>query len=195
MAGPRQACARAEEALGAAERAGDVAWVSRMKFWYGTWALNEGRAADAQRFYEESLELTYRIGAYDGATLNNYLIACLVQGEFDAAISPLRKCLRRTRRSGFRTNPGDLLSAGACIATWRGEHTAGAQLHGAADVVRAPAYETGEMFRTQSDAAMEAASIDRTRAAIGDVEYEKAYEEGQRLPTDQGCDLGLAILR
>lgn len=189
-----QSYARAEEALRAAERAGDVALVSRMKFWYGTHALNEGRPADAQRFYEESLEVTYQIGAYDGATLNNYVIVCLVQGEYDSAISPLRKCLRRMRRAGFRTNAGDLLAAGACIATWRGEPTAGAQLHGAADVVRGPAYETGEVFRTTADVAIEEASIDRTRSAIGDVEYEKAYDEGKRLPVDQACDLALAIV-
>ncbi|HLK44615.1 MAG TPA: tetratricopeptide repeat protein, partial [Acidimicrobiales bacterium] len=192
---PEQVYARAEEALRAAERVGDVAMVSRIKFFYGTAALGEGRLAEARRFLDESLELTYELGAYDGASLNNYLIICLAQGDHEAAIPPLRTCLRRMRRSGFRTNAGDLLSASAAIATWRDEHAASAQLHGAADVVRAPAYETGEMLQTPVEAAMEHASVERSRAAIGDEDFDKAYGEGAALPVDQACDLALAVLR
>ncbi|HEV3213464.1 MAG TPA: hypothetical protein VGZ03_08735 [Acidimicrobiales bacterium] len=187
--------ARAAEALQAAERAGDLTMVSQVKFWYATQALREGRLVESRRLFEETIDLAHRIGAHDGAALNNFLIVCLVQADYDAAVSPLRKCLRRMRRSGFRTNPGDLIAASACIATWRGDPVEGAQLHGAADEIRKPAYETSELFRTASDVAMEEASAARGRAAMGDVEYVKAYEEGARFSVGQACDLALAILQ
>jgi predicted ATPase/class 3 adenylate cyclase len=185
---------RAEEAMDAAERVDDLTMIGQLKFWQATQALREGRVEDSRRLFEETLDLAHRIGAHDGAATNNFLIVCLVQEDYEAAVPPLRKCLRRMRRSGFRTNSGDLIASSACIATARGEHVSGAQLHGAADELRKPAYRTGELFRTTSDVAMEHASIGRSRTAISDAEYGKAYTEGAGFTVSQACDLALAIL-
>ncbi len=190
-----QAAERAEEALQEAIRGDDLMMVSQAKFWQGTLALNEGRPSDSRRLFEECLAVTMRIGAFDGTVLNNYMIACLVLGDYDAAISPLRKCLRRMRRSGFRTNPGDLFAAGACIASWMNEYDAASQLHGAADAVREPAYSTGELFRTDADIAMEQASLERTQVALGHAAFAKAYGSGRELTLSQASDLALATLR
>lgn len=185
---------RAAEALALASRVGDVAMIGRTKFWYATQALCEERFDEARRLYEENLELTHQLGAFDGSTLNNLLIACLAQDDFDAALAPLKKCLRRTRRSGFRSNPGDLIMAGACIATSRHDVVAGAQLHGAADAMRESAYASGELYRTPADDAMESRSMGRARAVIGDEEFEKAYEQGRTLSMSDACDLALSTL-
>ncbi len=185
---------RADEALRVATDAQDHTMVARAKFWYATQALGEERLDESRRLYEETLELTHEIGAYDGTTLNNYLIVCLAQDDYAAAISPLKVCLRRMRRSGFRSNPGDLLAAAACVATARGDAVVGAQLHAAADEIRAPAYATGELYRTPADERMEQRSVERSRTLIGQVEFDKAYEEGRSLTTGEACDLALAAV-
>lgn len=192
---PAAAQAVADEALGLARQDGDLTMVARAIFWYASQALQEERLDDARRLYEENLDLAHQIGADDGMTLNNYLIVCLAQGDFEAAIHPLKKCLRRMRRSGFRSNPGDLIAAGACIASARGDHLEGAQLHGAADEIRRPGYERGELYRTPADEAIELASIARIREHVGDVEFDKASLAGRRLSMAQACDLALAVLR
>jgi len=184
----------ADEAMDAASESNDPVMIVRAKFWYATLAIQHNQLDKARRLLEETLELSVEIGAHDGAALNNYLIVCLSQDDFAAAVAPLRKCLRRTRRAGFRNNPGDLIAAGACIATSRGDHLAGAQLHGAADEMRKPAYETGELFKTPADMRMELVSMERCRSALGDEQYEAAYEEGQGLSMTRACDLALGIL-
>jgi predicted ATPase len=189
-----QMCTRAEEAMRVAERAGDLTMISQVQFWIAGTALREGRFDEARRLYEQNLVLAHEIGAYDGFTLNNLLVTCLAQADFAAAMDPLRTCLRRMRRAGFHSNPGDLIAAAACIVTARGDFLAGAQLHGAANRIREPAYASGELTKTSGEEDIELASSQRSRTAIGDEEYLKAYKQGAAMPAGDACELALATL-
>jgi non-specific serine/threonine protein kinase len=176
-----------------AEAVGNVGGVGNSVSQAAALASDEGRLEEARVLYLDLFARTEALGNRENLfpQLNNLMLTDLELGNFDEAEVGLRRAIRQNRRMGLRHPVGDLVFAGACLATHRGDPVRGARLHAAADELRREAYETGQLYTTASELALQAASTKRALDALGKETFDREQDIGRLLSPNDALDLAM----
>lgn len=100
----------------------------------------------------------------------------------------LEESLRISRRQGDVPHMGYGCIGLACLAADRRDYVRAAELHGIAEAF----HERERSEWEEPDSSYRQASIDASRAALGDDEFERLYAHGKALDFDAAVDLALA---
>jgi predicted ATPase/class 3 adenylate cyclase len=107
------------------------------------------------------------------------------------ALRLVRRCLQVARRSGIRLDVCVVLFGAACCAAWQGDLPKAAQLHGAADVRIRYAIADGSISWQPLEDRLRVAEQGRVRELLGDVPFNVAYQQGERLSRLEAVELAL----
>ena len=149
--------------------------------------LHSGDLSGARSVAEENLavlrdqETPLRIAS----ALSILTVINLKDGAFDAAHASLRDVIATYRSAGDTQRIASLLSLGATLALAEGDPDRAARIGGAAAVIAEPLGRVAtSMHLLGVDDPVPAA-----RAALGDVDFEAAYQAGQSLTLDEAIEL------
>lgn len=140
--------------------------------------LREGIAAAADRGNVDLLaNMTWNLG-----------MVLLERGEVAESTDLAVRSLRTARELGHPPRTFDALQLLASIATAQGDHTRAARLFGAADDLVA---DVAAMSRSEWERAISSRDRDRARQALGEQDYDDAYQCGARLETEEAITLAI----
>ncbi len=158
---------------------GDACGLAYVKDALGHIAMARGDHEDARALFDASIQL------YRGADEALWLIRALWgrghvardEGDVAAALALYRECLRMARRNRNRISMPYLLEAVAVIEVGRGQNARGACLLGAAHALR----EELAMIIMPIWEQNYQRALDKSRAALGEVAFERAWSQGLEL--------------
>jgi predicted ATPase/class 3 adenylate cyclase len=143
---------------------------------------------------EDALVLAEQLGsgghlAYLSA---NLAITCAILDDLEAAEEYCRRNLRLMRRLGMTQGfiPFDIQVMSRCVAN-RGDAVVGAQLAGASDAFWDSVARPTEFTLTPLELDLIARNRVELTEVLGEVEFDRLFEAGQRLSVDKAVDLAL----
>ncbi len=149
----------------------------------------QGDLAEAEAHLRETLAITRDDAPWGAAwALLSLGLMSFAQGDLDAATALQREGLALRWRLRDMRALADSLAVLACLAGARREPLLAARLFGAAEVLREA---TGAMVLPWL-APVFAEGVERTRAALSQVEFDVAWAEGRATPLDQIAQMALA---
>jgi len=184
---------RATSLLESARSRGDLAGVGRAYSHLASLYLDLEAFERAIDMYTESIAIQEELGDKHASAgrLNNLALAHLQLRRFDEADVAMRRAIRLNRRTGLLSPAGDMVFVGGCVAVARGEAARGARLLSAADELRRPAYETGQLYLTPGEVRAQHEAEDAARASLGQEAYARERDRGRRLSVLEALALAL----
>jgi predicted ATPase/class 3 adenylate cyclase len=175
------------EAMGCAERSGNLPLTADLHNTAGINALKNGNLSGARVHLEQALQAIENIGAMRHYATNNLGMLLRAEGDLDGAKSIFEDALRICRRSGdhfglARSSLG-LACLAADLANWR----LAAELHG---VVETFLGEMGQPWLFYYGPVRQG-SITNVSARLGEEEFQRLLFKGRALGFDEAVDLAL----
>jgi len=187
--GPAAAGPTYAEAFACTERSGDLNMEQILHHGAGWAAFQMGDLPGARAHMEAAIRGAEALGyAHAETTLN---LGWVLRAEHDpaGARSKLQEALRIGRRIGDKKTMAETILVLACLDGDAGDWHRAAVRHGAAQALLD---QTGVPWDT-FPAGTRQESLDQTRAALGDEQFQRAYARGAALGFDQAISLALEI--
>ncbi len=175
------------EAIACVERSGDQSLAGGLYNNAGVSSLRKGDLPLARRFLERAEEAHRAVGLHDPTPMINLGWVLRQEGDGAGAAEAFRRALRESHRVGDGPDIPYATLGLACHASDTGDWTRSAVLHGFADAFLE---SSGEPWQDPEDAYQQE-SLDKTRAHLGDVDFEAAYGRGTRLDLRSAIDLAV----
>jgi tetratricopeptide (TPR) repeat protein len=176
------------EALGLAERSGDIETESSVHNNYALVLMDQGNLSDARRHLDAALDLAGNTLNYRTASMHSNLAWVLLQeGEPQRSASYQSAVLRSARLDGVTSIFPYAVLGLACCATEQGAPERGALLHGGADALLSAISGRWEALEGKLRDRYEAVLRER----LGD-DFERLHSEGLAMPHDQIVKLALS---
>ena len=181
------------ESLSMREELGDPGPISVTTCCLGIVAFDEGNLDEAEACFAKSMAIDRERGDAAGIAVNagNLAWLALARDELERAVPLIEQALGGFLEVGDREGLAEALEQAAALAARRGRASDGARLAGAASALRdavgvplASAYDRERIER----------ELSAMRAALGEVGFVVAYEEGRATDADAAAQEALATL-
>jgi predicted ATPase len=156
----------------------------------GRLALQQGELDQARLSWEEGLTLFQELGeqAKVALVLSNLSHVAVLQDDPERARALWLKCLPLAEQVGYALLLCTFLETMGAAAVVEGKPVDAARFLGAAETARTAG---GEAF-DPPERALWQRTVERGRTQVGEAEWDRAWQEGRRLPFEEALDLARA---
>ena len=174
------------EALTCLQRTNDLFMSAVLRNNASVDALHAGDISAAREHLERAADAYEAMGVASFNLRGNLGMVLREEGSLDAARELVEDGLRMSRRAGDRYGLGYSILCLALIAGDENEWGRAAELHGAAQSLLD---QIGQPWLVLYYAAVRETSVDAARAALGDNLFQRLYDRGYRLTSDEAIRL------
>ncbi len=179
------------EAIACTDRSGDRFGACLLHNNAGSHALRAGDISAARAHLEQAGQIMQEIGLKSHFVSTGLAWVLRQEGDLASARSGFAEGLQVSRRNGDRSGLAYASLGLACLTADTGDRYRAGQLHGIAQVFLD---RTGECWQ-EPEARYRHDSLENVRSALGEEQFERAYNQGKALSLDQALDLALGAAR
>jgi predicted ATPase len=176
------------EALACLRRTNDVFMSAVLLNNASVGALHAGNIAAAREHLERASDAYEAMGVASFNVRGNLGMVLREEGNLEAARELIEDGLRISRRAGDRYGLGYSLLCLALIAGDHGDWNRAAELHGAAQSLLD---QIGQPWVVLYYTATRETSVDAARTALGEHQFQRLYDRGYKLSSDEAIRLAL----